>query len=112
MSDSGFSSDPTVVDDVSAVREVSIEVDVSTVLSVSTLGRMLMDRSPGIGVAFRESRRGVFARLNVSWMGSGKLGSATSIKVSRRLERTKIEVSDLSVVSGGNRVHTGGDISR
>ena len=75
-SDSGFSSDPTVVDDVSAVRDVSTEVDVSTVLNVSTLGRTLMDGSPGIGVAFRESRRGVFARLNLSWMGSGRVGSA------------------------------------
>ena len=111
-SDSGSSSDLTIVDDVSAVREVSTEVDVSTVLNVSTLGRTLMDGLPGIGVAFRESRRGVFARLNWSWMGSGRLGSATSIKVSRHLERTKIEVSDSSVVSGGNRVHTGGDVSR
>ena len=78
------SSDPTVVDDVSAVREVSTEVDVSTVLNVSMLGRTLMYGSPGIGVAFRESRRGVSAPLNLSWMGSGRLGlgSATSIKVS------------------------------
>ena len=65
-SDSGFSSDPSVVDDVSAVRLVSIEVDVSTVLNVSTLGRTVMEASPGIGVAFRESPRGVFARLHLS----------------------------------------------
>ena len=111
-SDSGSSSDPTLVDDVSTVREVSTEVDLPTVLNVCTLGRTLMDGLPGIGVAFRQSRRGVFARLNLSWMGSGRLGSATLIKVSRRLEHTKIQVSDLSVVSGGNRVHTGGDVSR
>ena len=73
LGDSRISSDSTVVDVVSRVRDVSIEVVVPAVvivlaeLTVSTLGRTSLEPSRGIGEV---------ARLNISWMGRGNSGRA------------------------------------